>query len=108
MQDNVAGALCFVTGIIFLVLAPMRRRPFVRIHAFQPILFNIAWLALWIALGTVTSMMPAFTLVLVPIALLTGLGGLCLWLFLMWKVHGNAMFKLPVIGNIAEEQARKH
>ena len=43
MEDNVAGALCylvgFITGVLFLVLEPYSKRPFVRFHAFQSILF---------------------------------------------------------------------
>jgi uncharacterized membrane protein len=43
MEDNVAGALCylvgFITGVLFLALEPYSKRPFVRFHAFQSILF---------------------------------------------------------------------
>jgi uncharacterized membrane protein len=111
MQDNLAGALSYVlglvTGIIFLVVAPMNQRPFVRFHAFQSILFSIAWFALWIVLGIVTSFLSILSLVLLPIELLIALAGFLLWLFLMWKAYNNEMWKLPVLGNIAEQQARK-
>src|SRR5436309_11705084 len=57
LEDNVAGALCyligFITGITFLVLEPYNKRPFVRFHAFQSILFSAGWIALSIALGIV-------------------------------------------------------
>src|SRR4051794_28351354 len=46
LSDNVAGALCylcgFITGIIFLVLAPYNRNRLVRFHAFQSIFANVA------------------------------------------------------------------
>jgi uncharacterized membrane protein len=34
-------------------------------------------------------------------------GGFVLWIFLMYKAYNNEMFKLPVIGDIAEQQANK-
>src|SRR4051812_42911023 len=53
MTDNVAGALCYVlgviTGILFLVLAPYNQNKFVRFHAFQAIFFHLAFIGLIIA-----------------------------------------------------------
>ena len=50
LTDNIAGALCylvgFVTGILFLVMEPYSKKPFVRFHAFQSIFFCVAWIAL--------------------------------------------------------------
>ena len=47
MTDNMAGALCylfgFITGILFLVLAPYNQDRNIRFHAFQSIFLNIAW-----------------------------------------------------------------
>src|SRR5271165_2505039 len=47
MSDNMAGALCylfgFITGILFLVLAPYNQNREIRFHAFQSIFLNIAW-----------------------------------------------------------------
>src|SRR5438067_9979795 len=49
MTDNVAGLLCyilgFVTGIIFLVLAPYNQNKFIRFHAYQSIFLSVAWVA---------------------------------------------------------------
>src|SRR5271163_1431428 len=51
MTDNMAGALCylfgFITGILFLVLAPYNQDRNIRFHAFQSIFLNIAWVILW-------------------------------------------------------------
>src|SRR5579864_610219 len=53
MSDNAAGAICylfgFITGILFLVLAPYNQIRSVRFHAFQSIFLNIAWFVIWIA-----------------------------------------------------------
>ena len=52
MTDNVAGALCYVlglvTGIVFLVLAPYNQNKFVRFHAFQSIFFHVAFIGIWV------------------------------------------------------------
>ncbi len=49
MQDNVAGGLCYVlgliTGIIFLVLEPYNRNRAIRFHAFQSIFVHVAIIA---------------------------------------------------------------
>src|ERR1700722_15082786 len=58
MTDNMAGALCylfgFITGILFLVLAPYNQNRNIRFHAFQSIFLNIAWIALWIVAAIVS------------------------------------------------------
>ncbi|MFI5112108.1 MAG: hypothetical protein ACHP9S_04755 [Terriglobales bacterium] len=42
------------------------------------------------------------TLLLWP---LLGLGGLILWILMAMKAYGGQMWKLPVVGDIAEKQA---
>src|SRR5690242_11740272 len=58
MSENVAGALCylvgFITGIIFLVIAPYNQNKFVRFHAFQSIFFNVAYIVIWILISFLT------------------------------------------------------
>jgi uncharacterized membrane protein YvbJ len=47
LATNIAAALAYVlgalTGILFLVLEPYKNDRFVRFHAFQSILFTVAW-----------------------------------------------------------------
>src|SRR5579862_5985826 len=113
LTDNAAGALCyllgFITGILFLVLAPYNQNRNIRFHAFQSIFLNIAWVALWIVI----------TIVLIPFRLIpflglfiaivlqsvVGLGGFVLWLYLMFKTYNNEKIVLPVIGPLADKQA---
>jgi uncharacterized membrane protein len=107
LADNVAGMLAYVTiipAIIFLVLEPFNRNRFVRFHAFQSIFFAVAWTVLWIALGVVghIPVLGWATLLIWP---LIGLGGLIIWVLLLIKAYGGQMFKLPVIGDMAEKQA---
>jgi uncharacterized membrane protein len=112
LEDNVAGALCyligFVTGIIFLVLEPYNKRPFVRFHAFQSILFCAAWIALSIALSIIFLITGAalhLWWIFLPIRMLIGLVGFLLWLFCMYKAYNRELYQLPVIGPIAAKQA---
>ena len=107
LADNVAGMLAYVTivpAIIFLVIEPYNRNRFIRFHAFQSIFFYVAWTVLWVAL-TFVGAIPFLgwaTMLLWP---LLGLGGLILWILMAMKAYGGQMWKLPVVGDIAEKQA---
>lgn len=105
MSDNVAGALCYVlgliTGILFLVLAPYNQNKNVRFHAFQSIILNLAWIVLWIALSVVLP----FVVQAVVLPLLS-LAAVILWIYLIWKTYeGKTKVVLPVIGEFAQKQA---
>ena len=107
LTDNVAGALCYalgiITGILFLVLAPYNQNKFVRFHAFQSVFFQAAWIVLWIALTTLSFILPWFVMGLIWTLLpFLALG---LWLLLIFKAYQNERFKLPIIGDLAEKQA---
>ena len=107
LTDNVAGLLAYVTivpAIIFLVIEPYNRSRFIRFHAFQSIFFCVAWTILSVALSFVGAMpfLGWATLLLWP---LLGLGGLILWVLMAMKAYNGQMWKLPVIGDIAEKQA---
>ncbi len=107
LADNIAGALAYVTiipAIIFLVLEPFNRSRFVRFHAFQCLFFALAWFVLSILMNIVVHI-PIFgwlTLLLWPII---GLAGFVIWLVLVLKAYQGQMFKLPIIGDLAEKQA---
>lgn len=112
MTDNVAGALCyavgFITGILFLVLEPYNRRPFVRFHAFQSIFFCVAWIALSIALSIalgILGMVLHLWLIFLPIRLLIGFAGFLLWLFCLYKAYNGEWYQLPIVGPMAAKQA---
>jgi uncharacterized membrane protein len=107
MTDNVAGLLAYVTiipSVIFLVLEPYNKNRFIRFHSFQNIFFCVAWFVLWIALSIIAQVpvLGWMTLIIWP---LIGLGGLILWIVLIFKAYQGQMFKLPVIGDMAEKQA---
>lgn len=107
MADNVAGMLAYFTiipAIVFLVIEPFNKNRFVRFHAWQSVFFNVAWIALWIALQIVVHV-PFFGWLTVLVWPLVMLGGFIVWIVLVVKANQNQMFKLPVIGDLAEKQA---
>ena len=107
LTDNVAGALAYVTiipAIVFLILEPYNRKRFIRFHSFQCIFFAVAWTALWIILAFIGHIpfLGWGTVLLWP---LISLAGFILWLIMVLKAYQGQMFKLPVIGDMAEKQA---
>jgi uncharacterized membrane protein len=114
MQDNVAGALAYVfgliTGILFLVLEPYSHNRAIRFHAFQSIFLNIAVVVVYIVLmilsavlGTVVPVVGMMLMGLVMLVL--WLGVLVLWLLMIIKTYSGSKIVLPVIGPMAEKQA---
>ena len=98
--DARAAALAYVLGILSGVfcLWYFRDRPFVRFHAWQSVLL---WaLTAFLMLG----------ILVVPIAggaLAVGmfLGGLGVTVYLVWRAWNGAWSMLPLVGDIALEQA---
>ena len=107
LTDNVAGALAYVTiipAIVFLVLEPYNKNRFIRFHSFQCIFFAVAWCALWIVLSIIAHI-PLLGWLTILIWPLIGLAGFVIWIVLVLKASQGQMFKLPVIGDMAEKQA---
>jgi uncharacterized membrane protein len=111
MTDNVAGALCYlfglITGIIFLVLAPYNRNRAVRFHAWQSILASIGVMIVSFLLSIITGML-FFAHAWWTGALIFRLWDLVVfigWLYLMYAAYTNKKVKLPVVGDLAEKQA---
>jgi uncharacterized membrane protein len=107
LTDNVAGMLAYITiipAIVFLVMEPYNRNRFIRFHAFQCIFFWVALVVLGTGL-TVLGMVPVLGLLIIPLHFLLWLAGVALWVILLLKASQGAMFKLPVIGDLAEKQA---
>lgn len=107
LTENVAGALAYVTiipAIVFLVLEPYNRNKFIKFHSFQCIFAAVAWIALWIVLSIIAHI-PLLGWLTILIWPLVGLAGFVVWLVLVLKAFQGQMFKLPVIGDMAEKQA---
>lgn len=110
LSTNAASALCYtmglVSGILFLVLAPYSGDRIVRFHAFQAIVFHLAWVVFWMGCMIVTILLPLGLHLLASLMALTvGLGGFLLWLLLMWKAYRGEMLILPILGDLARKKA---
>lgn len=107
LSDNAAGGLAYVTfipAIIFLVLEPYNRIPYVRFHSWQSIFLAIAYLivdAVMMILGRLP-ILGWSTLFLSP---LVALGFFIIWVIVLIKAFNGERFKLPIIGDLAEKQA---
>ena len=100
LEDNVAGALAYVTiipAIVFLVLEPYNRKRFIRFHAFQSIIVFIALVVVRIGLSFLPFISILWTIV--------DLGFFVVLVMMALKAYQGQMFKLPVIGDLAEKQA---
>jgi uncharacterized membrane protein len=100
LSENVASGLSYVvgwlTGLIFYLID---KRPEVRFHAMQSIVFSVvAMLVGWIRLFT--SGFLATLLWLVSVVFFFT------WIFVMIQAFQGRHFKLPLIGDFAEQQAR--
>jgi uncharacterized membrane protein len=115
LQQNVAGllayALWWITGIIFLVID---KRPFVRFHAAQSIVLfggiSLLQIALSIVMGGAVFGMGSFFVVGSLFGLIftcIRLISLILWILCMVKAYQGERFKLPFVGDIAENLAGK-
>jgi uncharacterized membrane protein len=110
LSDNSAAAISYITiipAIIFLVMEPYNRKPFVRFHAMQCIGLHVLWFAVWVALmilGMILSFvhMGLLTLVLYPIC---WIGMVVLWVLCVVGAAQGKWFKIPVIGDFAKKQA---
>ncbi|MEO6806929.1 MAG: DUF4870 domain-containing protein [Edaphobacter sp.] len=112
LSDTAAGAIAYLTiipAIIFLVVEPYNKRPFVRFHSFQSIGLCVAWFAIWILVMIVHMVLhfiPLIGLLFVFVDLAIGVGFFLLWLFVILKASKGEWYKLPFIGDFAEKQAR--
>jgi uncharacterized membrane protein len=101
LADNVAGALAYVTiipAIVFLVLEPYNRNPFIRFHAFQCLGLSVCAFVgsmIWIIpiLGWIIG------LLLMPVFFVC-------WVLCIINAYQGKMFKLPLIGPFVENMAK--
>jgi len=110
LEENVAGLLCYVlgwvTGLIFFLID---KRPFVKFHAAQSILMSVAIIVVYFAIGIIFAMLHFMSMGFLALAFypLLGLLVFALWIFMMYKAYLHEKFKLPLIGDIAENMANK-
>ncbi|MGB8063239.1 MAG: hypothetical protein WCF26_15195 [Candidatus Sulfotelmatobacter sp.] len=109
---NLAGALAyftFVPAIVFLFVDPYKKNRFVRFHSIQCLLFSGAVIVLSAALrlaGLAIFLIPLLGPLLVAVVdVVVALAAVLLWLVLVVKAFQGEMFKLPVLGDFAEQHS---
>jgi len=105
MAENIAGMLAYFTiipAIIFLLIEPYNRNRFVRFHCFQCLFTCAALIVLHIILSFFGYFIPVL---MFGVWGLLGLAELALWILLVVKAYQHEMFKLPIVGDLAEKQA---
>lgn len=100
LDPKVAGLLCyllgFVTGIIFLVLEKQSR--FVKFHAMQSTVVFVAVIVINLVLSWIPIIGWLASIIITPLTFI-------LWIVLMLMALQGKMYKLPYIGDWAEQQA---
>ncbi len=101
LAENVAGTLAYLTilpAILFLVLEPYNRSRFIRFHAFQCIALSVCGFA-----SSVVVVIPIIGwlvgIVMTPVLFVC-------WILCMYNAYQGKLFKLPVLGQFAENLAK--
>jgi uncharacterized membrane protein len=112
LTDNTIGAVAYFTvvmPIFFLAIRRYNKRPYVRFHAWQSLLFNVFVMFLGYLLSFVlpyaASLGPRVFMGLMCLFCLLGLVVFLLWLWCVVSALNGRRLKLPVIGDWADEQA---
>jgi uncharacterized membrane protein len=98
----------FLPAVVFLLVNPFRRNRFIRFHCFQSIFLVVA-AVLVAVLARLVFVVLTFIPVLIAflIAGVFCLAGFVLWVLLMVKALQGQSFKLPWIGQLSENYARR-
>jgi len=115
LPETLAGALAYfiVLAIVFLFVEPYKNNRFVRFHSFQ----CIGMCLVTVVTGTILRI-AGLALFFIPVlghllvwllSMLVGLAFFIIWIVLVVKALQGEMFKLPFLGDFAEQQlhARK-
>jgi uncharacterized membrane protein len=116
LTENAASALCYlfgiVTGIVFLVLAPYNQNKTIRFHAFQSIFLWVASCVVWVGwsivhtlIFSVTYYTYGFFSLVHLFSLLVNLLIFLVWVFMIISAYQGKKTVLPLIGQIAQQQA---
>jgi len=115
LSENVEALLAYffglIGGLVFYFLE--KKNKFVRFHGMQSILLILGAsvvlvglsiismvLALIPGIGVIISLLVGFVTLLFALAVFVG------WLYTMYKAYKHEMYKLPIIGNMAEKYAK--
>ena len=99
-----AAYITIIPAIIFLVMEPYNRNRFIRFHSFQCLFFCAALIVLHVGLG-IFGIVPGVALLTFPLHMLINVGAFIIWIVLLIKANQGQMYKLPFIGDLAQQQA---
>jgi uncharacterized membrane protein len=103
LSENSAAAisyLTFIPAIIFLVVEPYNRSPFVRFNAIQCIAFTVVAFGIHIVLLFIPFLGWLISLVLTVVFFV-------LWVMCIMKASKGEWYKLPIIGDFALGQSKQ-
>ncbi len=112
LDANIAAALAYIPiiGIVFLVIEKGSR--FVKFHSVQSLVLCAALFVIYLALtilGFILGMIPVLgwiaSIVLFFVWLALMIGSLVAWIIAIVKAFQGEWFKLPYVGDIAEQQS---
>ncbi|MBN1283147.1 MAG: DUF4870 domain-containing protein [Proteobacteria bacterium] len=111
LAPNIASLLCYIctpiTGIIFLLIEKENRD--VKFHAWQSLVFGLAYIALVIVLeilaailGMIASVLGIIVGFFIPIVMLAAF---IIWIICLVKSYQGERWRIPVIGDFAAKKA---
>ncbi|MDH3494990.1 MAG: hypothetical protein OEM82_15670 [Acidobacteriota bacterium] len=116
LDNNVGALICYVGNLIcslgliysIIVLVTDKTNKLPRFHAFQSILLSVVGIIVGIGLQIIGGIFAALdvgilSLLLLPIMLIFALAMLAAFIFAAIKAFQGEIFKLPVIGNFADQ-----
>ena len=112
LSENAAAAIAYLTiipAIIFLVIEPYNRMPLVRFHSWQSIALGVGAFLLQLVISichTALHFIPGIFILFGLVYLVVAVCLFFLWLYVILKASKGEWFKLPIIGDFAERQAR--
>ncbi len=98
-KNKLWAVVAYFFGIIGGILVYLIKKddPYVKFHAVQSILFNIAYFVVAVIVSVVT--LGFGGLIIGPL-------GILIWLFLMWKAWQGERYMLPLVGSYADQWAK--
>ena len=100
LDENIAGLLCYlfsiIGGIVFLIIE--KENKFIRFHAMQAIFTFIVVVGLSLVLNIIPLIGFIVSLLMTPLIFI-------LSIFLMYQAYQGKMYKLPYIGDLAEQHS---
>jgi len=105
-NDNVMGGLAYllIPAIIFLVMEPYSKNPFIRFHSFQSLFLCAASIVIQIGFGIISAILSFLAIILVPVGMLLSLAFFGLWVYSLIQAFQGKEFRIPVIGDLAAKQ----